>query len=1042
MTTARTCWCGNATLETFSSDYSYCPRCGTLVSRADVADSALQVGDDGADFYGKQYWLDHQREDLKNPDIFARAERDLSERCLYWLRALLRFRVPPAHVLEIGAAHGGFVALLRWAGFDATGLEVSPWVVNFARQTFDVPMRLGPIEQQDIPPASLDIIVLNDVLEHLPHPAETMAHCATLLKPDGLFVVQTPRYPEPRRYDALIASKDRFLEMMEEMSTEHLHLLSERAACRMFGAIGFAEVEFLPPLFPYDMFFIAGRQPVTEVDGARTREHLLTTAPGRLLAALLDVEGAREQTRLALAEANADRAARLAQVGELQSLFEVANADRTARLAQVGELQALFEAANVDSAARLENMRTLERLLEEANDDRAARLDQIHALTTLAQEAQRQLAERTVQLQDQTALIAERDGEVARMREPLEDAMRQCREATEQVEALTRSLVERTLEIDNLRATVADEDEQLEAINTRWDEAAAAVRAMRRSPIYRGLVRVGRWSTLDARLRTAVPDAKAEIAAEEEDETFATPRESGPPLVAIDLTPILPGGENGGAKQLVLALLDGFSTKQRHQYLLLTSERNHEDFARYEQFGMRRLCVTGGVSAQRDLTFRLRRIASRGLALAGARGRLGHEGVDLLFCPMTDPVHAEPGIPTVSIVYDLQHVAYPSFFTPVEREHRRRFFERLKQTADSIVCISEFSRSVLIEHVGVEPERVTAIPIAVHHRLPDLSPAQVEEVRRKYGIGDHPYALYPANFWAHKNHRVLFVALARFFRDHPDTSLHVVLVGSLLDQADAVREAIDTMGLTERVHVLGYVPEEDLAALWKGTFCLLFPSLYEGFGIPVLEAMRYGKPVICSGVASLPEVGGEAVRYIDPRKPGTIVEALRELLERPGYADALIEAGHERVQLFETDHMIARYLDTLDEALARGGQTQTARVDGVFGDRWLGPMVLVTTGASPQPRAWDFELNMPDWHPHRASTVRFDVNGKTIKQVRVRRGGSQAVRVPVPQSRAQMRVHVSPSFVPDVNGDRRELTVMLTRGQLVERESGTVIYEV
>ncbi len=189
-------------------------------------------------------------------------------------------------------------------------------------------------------------------------------------------------------------------------------------------------------------------------------------------------------------------------------------------------------------------------------------------------------------------------------------------------------------------------------------------------------------------------------------------------------------------------------------------------------------------------------------------------------------------------------------------------------------------------------------------------------------------------------------------------------------------------------------------------------------------------------------MGGEAVRYIDPRKPATIVDALRELLERPGYADSLVEAGHQRVTLFETDHMIDRYLDTFDEALARGGQTQTARVDGVFGDGWLGPMVLVTTGPSSQQRAWDFELNMPDWHPHRTSVVRFDMNGKTIRQVRVRRGATQMVRVPVPRARAQMRVHVSPSFVPDVNGDQRELTVMLTRGQLVERESGTVIYEV
>src|SRR5262249_42453744 len=157
-------------------------------------------------------------------------------------------------------------------------------------------------------------------------------------------------------------------------------------------------------------------------------------------------------------------------------------------------------------------------------------------------------------------------------------------------------------------------------------------------------------------------------------------------------------------------------------------------------------------------------------------------------------------------------------------------------------------------------------------------------------------------------------------------------------------------GLRTRVHALGYVSEEELAALWTGASCLLFPSLYEGFGIPVLEAMRYGTPVICSGVASLPEVGGDAGRYIDPRKPATIVDALNDLLDRPGYAESLIAAGEARVQEFSTDEMIDRYLEALDDTLMRGGQVQTARVDGVFGDGWLGSMLLATTGPAPQPR--------------------------------------------------------------------------------------------
>jgi hypothetical protein len=85
---------------------------------------------------------------------------------------------------------------------------------------------------------------------------------------------------------------------------------------------------------------------------------------------------------------------------------------------------------------------------------------------------------------------------------------------------------------------------------------------------------------------------------------------------------------------------------------------------------------------------------------------------------------------------------------------------------------------------------------------------------------------------------------------------------------------------------------------------------------------------------------------------------------------------------------------------------------------------------------------MPDWHPHRILTMQIDINGKRIKEERLQRGSTQAIRVPVPQARAQMRVHVAPSFVPEANGDTRELTVLLRRGRLVERDSGAVIYEV
>src|SRR6185503_8503899 len=116
----RLCWCDKSSLVTFSPDYAVCQHCGTLVSQVGLSVEQLTVRDDDQDFYGREYWLSHQRQDLGLPDIYARARSDLPERGLYWLRTLLSYKLPPARVLELGSSHGGFVALLRWAGFDAT----------------------------------------------------------------------------------------------------------------------------------------------------------------------------------------------------------------------------------------------------------------------------------------------------------------------------------------------------------------------------------------------------------------------------------------------------------------------------------------------------------------------------------------------------------------------------------------------------------------------------------------------------------------------------------------------------------------------------------------------------------------------------------------------------------------------------------------------------------------------------------------------------------------------------------------------------------
>jgi 2-polyprenyl-3-methyl-5-hydroxy-6-metoxy-1,4-benzoquinol methylase len=308
------CWCGCRDLHPYSPEYRACRRCGTLVSRVGLTGEEIPVRDDESDFYGKTYWLGHQTDELGLPDITRRARADVSERCMHWLWALLRFKQPPARILEVGCAHGGFVALARWAGFDATGLELSPWVVEFGRRTFGVPMLQGTVQEQGLAEKSFDAVVLNDVLEHLADPAATLDHCARLLKDDGVLLVQTPCYPEGASFEVLQARKDRFLEMMEGLARQHLYLFSRRAVGRLLGELGFAAVEFLPALFEYDMYLVAGKEAIPQADREALAGVLAGSPEGRMKLAWLDFLVEFEAREV-------DRAERLKQIFHLHDLL-------------------------------------------------------------------------------------------------------------------------------------------------------------------------------------------------------------------------------------------------------------------------------------------------------------------------------------------------------------------------------------------------------------------------------------------------------------------------------------------------------------------------------------------------------------------------------------------------------------------------------------------------------------------------------------------------------------------------------------------------
>jgi SAM-dependent methyltransferase len=338
------CWCGGEDLSPFSPDYRRCAQCGTLVAAPPAVPAPPEAP---SRLYGLDYFVDHARS-MGHPTLEERARLDLPERCAFWLETLLRFRPPPARTLELGCANGAFVGLLAEAGYDAVGLDLDPEVTRLARDAFQVPVLTGPIEAQDLPAASLDVAIMMDVLEHLPDPPATLAAIGRLLAPDGVLLVQTPRFEPARSYEDLAATRDPFLAQLKP--AEHLFLFSPAAAAALLTEAGFAHVRFAPAIFAhYDMSFVASRAPLAERTPDAGRAALRRTRAGRIVEALLDAGASlREASARSAAlerEAAEHRDARHAREDEARALRAVA--------AELAARRTAAEAAHQDLIRRL-----------------------------------------------------------------------------------------------------------------------------------------------------------------------------------------------------------------------------------------------------------------------------------------------------------------------------------------------------------------------------------------------------------------------------------------------------------------------------------------------------------------------------------------------------------------------------------------------------------------------------------------------------------------------------------------------------------------
>jgi glycosyltransferase involved in cell wall biosynthesis len=269
-----------------------------------------------------------------------------------------------------------------------------------------------------------------------------------------------------------------------------------------------------------------------------------------------------------------------------------------------------------------------------------------------------------------------------------------------------------------------------------------------------------------------------------------------------------------------------------------------------------------------------------------ARGRL-------LWSPNnTGPLAAKRHVCTMHDLIPLEH---PEWFNPRFAAWYQWLLPRLARQLDHVVAISEFTRQRVEELLGVPRSRITVVPNGVDAAFRPRTAEETAGVRKRFELGSGPYLLYVGSLEPRKNLAGLMKAWRLALEGVPD-DVQLVVTGA------AGRSAVfaeQTLGeIPARVKFTSYVPEEDLPALYAGAMAVVYPSLYEGFGLPVLEAMASGAPVITSSTTSLPEVAGEAGVLVDPSNTGEIAEAIRTVVNDTGMRERMRTAGLERAREF------------------------------------------------------------------------------------------------------------------------------------------------
>ncbi|HEY6771347.1 MAG TPA: glycosyltransferase family 1 protein [Solirubrobacterales bacterium] len=368
----------------------------------------------------------------------------------------------------------------------------------------------------------------------------------------------------------------------------------------------------------------------------------------------------------------------------------------------------------------------------------------------------------------------------------------------------------------------------------------------------------------------------------------------------------LGAGQFGGVEQVVIGLAAALSRLDdgEEEYLFLTHPGQDEWIRGYLHGPCRLLHSRRSYLNRRSravvraLAERLPRIGVK-FAVRPSDGTVERAAVDVIHFPFQDAFTTD--VPSIYQPHDLQHLHLPELFSGWERARREAIYRTHCDRAALVVAMTSWGRRDFVESYDLPAEKVTVVPGgSILSEYPAPSDADLTRLRSRLALPE-AFLLYPAQTWPHKNHEALLEALARI-RDESGTAIPLVCPGKQTRHYRQIRELVSTLALGETTSFPGFVSSVDLRGLYELGTALVFPSRFEGWGLPVCEAFDAGLPVASSTATGLPDVVGDAGLLFDPDDVPEMARQLQRLWIDPDLQANLRERGRKRATEFSFDH--------------------------------------------------------------------------------------------------------------------------------------------